>query len=62
MKGFGERETMSLSACSSSYASSVNRREAKLDDKRAEFIAPDSSCFIDDILRQNFKHHEDLTD
>jgi len=54
---------MSLSAYSSSYASSLNRREAKVNEKRADFEVPDSSCFIDDILNQNEQQRaDDFTD
>ena len=64
MKGFGERETMSLSAYSSSYTSTANRREAKISEKRAEFLAPDSSCYEEDILKESSlkQNQEDLTD
>ncbi len=55
---------MSLSGFSSSFASQAARRDAKYKEKLSEMAAPDSSCFIDDILRRNDAQQqaEDLTE
>lgn len=42
-----DRETMSISAYSSSFNSNTNKRENKVNEKRAAVFAPENSCFGD---------------
>ena len=53
---------MSLSAYSSSIASSSQRRQVKYDEKFTDYAAPDSSCFIDDIVRLHDNNHQAVDD
>ena len=55
---------MSLSAYSSSYTSTANRRETKISEKRTEMYAYERNRLIDDVLEDDVmvKNLEDLTD